>query len=268
MRTYPGRLVLLGHPVSHSLSPVFQNAALRAAKIPLSYEALDVEPADLRSVLRELRESKAAGNVTIPHKTAVHASCDKITDIAARVGAVNTFWFEAGKLHCDNTDVGGFDTAVKALLGGEPNHARVLLIGSGGAAAAVLAAAEAWPDARVTIHARHPERAKKLARRFRAVASVETSLEAAAGAATLIVNATPIGQHDDDQPLGVELIQPGTAVFDLVYRRGGTPWVKAAREKGLRAADGLPMLLEQGALSFQRWFGVEPDREAMRQSLL
>jgi len=68
--------------------------------------------------------------------------------------------------------------------------------------------------------------------------------------------------------MDVAMLQPSTAVFDLVYRRGGTPWVKAARKKGCPAADGLPMLLEQGALSFQRWFGIEPDREAMRQSLL
>jgi|SRR5689334_11225388 len=268
MRIYPGRLVLLGHPVSHSLSPVFQNAALRAAKIPLKYEPLDVEPGELRSVLRELKESKAAGNITIPHKTAVHASCDRLTDIAARVGAVNTFWFESGELHCDNTDVGGFDSAVKALLGGERSEARVVLLGSGGAAAAILTAMEAWPRARVSIVARNSDKARRLARRFRDVAGVETTLEKALDGATLIVNTTPIGQHDDAQPLEVSMIQPTTAVFDLVYRKGGTPWVRAARERGCPAADGLPMLLEQGALSFQRWFGVEPDREAMRQSLL
>jgi shikimate dehydrogenase len=268
VRRYPGRLVLLGHPVSHSLSPVFQNAALRAAKIPLEYEALDVTPAQLRSVLRELREAKAAGNITIPHKTAVHASCDKVSDVAGRVGAVNTFWFESGDLHCDNTDVAGFDAAVRALLGGEPANARVVLLGSGGAAAAVLAAAERWQNARVAVVARSPEKARKLARRFRDVAGVETSLEKALEGATLIVNATPVGQHDDEQPVDVNLIATTTAVFDLVYRRGGTPWVRAAREKGCRAADGLPMLLEQGALSFQRWFGIEPDREAMRQALL
>jgi shikimate dehydrogenase len=268
MRIYPGRLVLLGHPVSHSLSPAFQNAALRAAKIPLKYEAIDVEPGELRSVLRELRESKAAGNVTIPHKTAVHASCDKVTDTAARVGAVNTFWFESGELYCDNTDVGGFDTAAKALLGGEPAGASVTLLGSGGAAAAVLAAVERWPQARVSIVARNADKARRLARRFRDVAGVETSLEKAVDGATLIVNATPIGQHDDGQPMDVSLIQPATAVLDLVYRKGATPWVKAARKRGCRAADGLPMLLEQGALSFQRWFGVDPDREAMRQALV
>ncbi|HEX9310377.1 MAG TPA: hypothetical protein VF887_06160, partial [Gemmatimonadaceae bacterium] len=97
---------------------------------------------------------------------------------------------------------------------------------------------------------------------------VEKSAERAVTDATLIVNATPIGQHDDDQPLDVATISKTSAVMDLVYRRGGTPWVKAAREKGVRAADGLTMLLEQGALSFNRWFDKEPDREAMRQSLL
>ena len=118
------------------------------------------------------------------------------------------------------------------------------------------------------IVARNFERASKLARRFRDVARVEKTAAAALADATLIVNATPIGQQDDEHPLDVALIPKNAAVMDLVYRRGGTPWVKAARKKGNRAADGLPMLLEQGALSFQRWFGVEPDREAMRQSLL
>jgi len=264
----PGRLVLLGHPVSHSLSPKFQNAALKAAGLPLVYEAVDVAPRDLRALLRQLKDIEAAGNVTIPHKTAIHASCDELTDIAARVGAVNTFWFESGLLHCDNTDVGGFDAAARALVGGETSGARVVLLGSGGAAAAVLAAAEQWQAAHVLIVARNLERASKLARRFRDVARVEKAAATALADATLIVNATPIGQQDDEHPLDVALVPKNAAVMDLVYRRGGTPWVKAARKKGNRAADGLPMLLEQGALSFQRWFGIEADREAMRQSLL
>jgi shikimate dehydrogenase len=268
VRGIPGRLVLLGHPVSHSLSPTFQNAALRAAGIPLAYEAVDVAPRDLRALLRDLKDVNAAGNVTIPHKVAVHASCDDETDIAVRVGAVNTFWFESGRLHCDNTDVGGFDSAVRALLGGETAGARVALLGSGGAAAAVLAAAELWGNAQVAIIARNAERAAKLARRFRDVARVEKSVDRALADATLVVNATPVGQQDEEVPLNVAMLPKTSAVIDLVYRRGGTAWVKAARKRGNRAADGLAMLLEQGALSFNRWFGVDPDREAMRQSLL
>jgi len=268
VKEYPGRLVLLGNPVSHSLSPVFQNAALKAAKIPLVYEAIEVKSRELRTVLLQLKESNAAGNVTIPHKSSVQASCDEVTDLAARVGAVNTFWFEAGKLHGDNTDVGGFDAAAHALLGGETNGARIVLLGAGGAAAAVLAAAESWTDARVAIVARKPERGAALARRFPDVARVEKNAKHALAGATLVVNATPIGQQDDEHPLDVALISRSTAVMDLVYRRDGTSWVKAARKKGNRAADGLPMLLEQGALAFRRWFGIEPDREAMRLSVV
>ena len=265
----PGRLVLLGHPVAHSLSPIFQNAALRAAGISLLYEAVDVVPRDLRALLKKLKDLGVAGNVTIPHKVAVHASCDELTDVAGRVGAVNTFWFESGRLHGDNTDVGGFDAAARALLGGETAGARIVVLGSGGAAAAVIAAVEQWADARVAIVARSFERASKLARRFRDVARVEKSAEQAVADATLIVNATPVGQREAEQPLDIGIIPKTAAVMDLVYRRGGgTAWVKAARKRGNPAADGLPMLLEQGALSFQRWFGIEPDREVMRQSLL
>jgi shikimate dehydrogenase len=265
----PGRLVLLGHPVSHSLSAVFQNAALKASGIPLVYEALDVTSRELGSVLRQLKAVNGAGNVTIPHKVAVHDLCDDLTDLAAKVGAVNTFWFDSEKkLHGDNTDVGGFDAAARALLGGETAEARVVVLGAGGAAAAVLAAVGEWSDATVALVARHTGRAAALAKRFPDVARAEKTVARAIRGATLIVNATPVGQHDEDQPVDIGLVSKSAAVLDLVYRRGGTPWVKAAREKGIRAADGLPMLLEQGALAFQRWFGKEPDREAMRLSLL
>jgi shikimate dehydrogenase len=267
MTKRPGRLVLLGHPVSHSLSPIFQNAALKAANIALVYEALDVTGRELRTVIRQLKTSNAAGNVTIPHKLGVHDLCDHLTDLAAKVGAVNTFWFDSGKLHGDNTDVGGFDAAARALLGGETKGARIVVLGAGGAAAAVLAAAEEWPDAKAAVVARHNERAARLAKRFPDVARAEKNVGRAVRGATLIVNATPIGQQDEDQPLDVALIPKSAAVMDLVYRRGGTAWVRAARDSGIRAADGLPMLLEQGALAFQRWFGQEPDREAMRLSL-
>jgi shikimate dehydrogenase len=268
MTDYPGRLVLLGNPVSHSFSPMFQNAALRAAKLPLVYEALEVSGRELQPLLWELKKLSAAGNVTIPHKIAVHASCDELTRLATRVGAVNTFWVESGRLHGDNTDVGGFDAAARALLGGEPLGERIVLLGAGGAAAAVLAAIEGWPGARVSLVARNALRGDALAQRFPDVARVEKTAEHVLGDATLVVNATPVGQRDDEQPFDVSMLPKSAAVMDLVYKRGGTPWVRAARERGNRAADGLTMLLEQGALSFQRWFGIEPDRETMRGSLL
>jgi shikimate dehydrogenase len=266
VNSLPGRLVLLGHPVAHSLSPAFQNAALRRAGLPLTYEALDVEPAALADVLRGLARQRGAGNVTVPHKEAVAGLCDALTPLAARVGAVNTFWTGGdGRTTGDNTDVGGVDAAVRTLLGRAPANLRVALIGAGGSAAAVLAAAERWPGCYVAVWSRTAERARALASRFDGVAHATEFLAEATRDAELVINATPIGLTDDGIPLPPALLRRRTAALDLVYRRDGapTPWVRLARARGLRAADGLTMLVEQGALAFERWFGVVPDREAM-----
>lgn len=263
----PTRLVLLGHPVAHSVSPRIQNAALRSAGLALMYETLDVAPTALEDTLRALAQERAAGNVTIPHKEAVAARCARLTPLAERVGAVNTFWHEAGRLVGDNTDVGGVDQTVYALLGGNVRAARVALIGAGGSAAAVLAAAERWGEARVAIYNRHMARADRLAARFSTIAAPADSLADALRDATLVVNATPVGMRDREHPVPVELLPPGAAVFDLVYRAGETAWVTAAREAGHRAADGMGMLVEQGALAFERWFGIAPDRAAMWKAM-
>lgn len=267
-RRLPARLVLVGSEVGNSLSPIFQRAALAAAGIPLSYDALDVAPADLARAIEEIRLGHVAGNVTRPHKSAFHDACDVLTPIARRVGAVNTFWVDNGGLHGDNTDVEGFDAAARELLGAKITGVEVLLLGAGGAAAAVLAAVERWPSARAVVTSRNPARAALLVHRYPDVARVETDALRAAGRVRLIVNATPVGQHDDLHPLAVSGIPPETAVMDLVYRRGETPWVRALRARGNAARDGMTMLLEQGALSFSQWFGMEPDRIAMRESLL
>jgi shikimate dehydrogenase len=267
VRPLPGRLVLLGHPVSHSLSPRFQNAALRAAGIPLAYEALDVPPDALAETLLALAGQDASGNVTIPHKEAVAALCARRSPLAERCGAVNTFWHEEGTLVGDNTDVGGVDAIALALLGDARRSARVALLGAGGSAAAVLAAAERWGSARVRLYNRNMERARVVASRFGASVDVVTSVDEALDGATLVVNATPVGLRDDDFPVAVERIPAGAAVFDLVYRTGETAWVRAARNVGHRAADGEGMLVEQGALSFKRWFGIEPDRNVMWSAL-
>jgi shikimate dehydrogenase len=259
--------VLLGHPVAQSKSPALHNAALRAAGIPLVYEALDVEPASLDDALSALARANGAGNVTIPHKEAVAARCARLTDIARRCGAVNTFWHEDGELVGDNTDVGGFDATARLLLGELRRGARVALIGAGGAAAAVLAAVEGWGNARVSIYNRHMPRATLLASRFPQIASPVADLASALRDATLVVNTTPVGMRDASHPVPLAMLPDGAAVFDLVYRADETAWVREAREAGHRAADGEGMLFEQAALAFQRWFGREPNRNAMWKAM-
>lgn len=261
-RRLPPRLVLLGHPLGHTLSPAMHGAALRAWGLDIGYRAVDVPPAALDATLDALIAEGAAGNVTIPHKGAVAARCERLTDVAARAGAVNTFWCEAGRLVGDNTDVGGFDHSVRALLGAPPGAERVALLGAGGAAGGVLAAIERWPGARVRVWGRTPDRSAALAARFAVAEPLPTAEEALAGA-TLVVNATPVGLRDDAHPVPVDAVPAGAAVLDLVYRPGETAWARAARARGLRSSDGLPMLVEQAALALERWFGAPPDREAM-----
>lgn len=257
----PSRLVLLGHPVGHSLSPRIQNAALRSAGIPIEYVALDVAPAQLPAMLDEIVATGAAGNVTIPHKEAVAARAS-LTPLAQRVGAVNTFWVDGPTLHGDNTDVHGFDATIRALLGAPPQGTLVVL-GAGGAAAAVLAAVEGWHAAAALVHGRSPERVARLCARFPRVARPAVSLESALRNAVLVVNATPVGLSGDVHPVPLALIPRDAAVVDLVYRAGGTSWSRAGAERGHRACDGLPMLIEQGAAAFERWFGLRADRAAM-----
>lgn len=262
--------MLLGHPVAHSLSPAFQNAALRHAGVPLSYEAIDVGPSALGDVWAGLARARGAGNVTVPHKGRAAELCDELTPLASRVGAINTFWTDDdGRVTGDNTDVGGFDAAVRALAGRAPANLRVALIGAGGSAAAVLAAVERWPGSRAAVWSRTPARAASLAARFGDAAHAVELLAEAIRDADLVVNATPIGLADEGIPMPPALLRSRALVVDLVYRRDGapTPWVRLARARGLRADDGLTMLLEQGALAFERWLGVAPDRAMMRAAL-
>jgi shikimate dehydrogenase len=262
--TRPARLVLLGHPVAHSLSPRIHNAALRAAAIPLEYVALDVAPAQLRATLRALRAEDAAGNITIPHKQSVFDICDHVTNVAQRAGAVNTFWVQDGALIGDNTDVAGFDFAARELMlsARAEMPKRVTLIGAGGAAAAVATAVHEWEDTELVIWSREPKRAEALSQRFDR-ARAEAHLLSAVKGADLVVNATPRGMSDDDLPVPITALPQRCPVLDLVYRRGETAWVRQARDAGHSASDGLPMLIEQAARSFRRWLGVEPNREVM-----
>ena len=269
MTDWPGRLVLLGHPLGHSLSPTFQNAALRAAGIPLRYEIVDVPRSSLHRTLNDLHIARAAGNVTIPYKEEVAAACERLTAAARAVGAVNTFWTAVdGARVGDNTDVDGFRAAVARLLGDPPSAVDVAVLGAGGAAAAVLHVLEGWQQPRVRVYSRTRVRAEQLVTRFGVSASVEDTIADAVREARLVVNATPLGRRGDDpSPVPVSLLAPDAAVLDLTYGPAETALVRDSRARGHRAMDGLLMLVEQGAAAFERWFNVAPDRAEMWKAL-
>lgn len=268
-----GCLVLLGHPVAHSLSPTFQNAALDAAGYVTRYEALDVPPDELPPTLAQLRGQEGAGNVTVPHKRAAASACDRLTDVARAVGAVNTFWTEHGRLVGDNTDVAGAASAIRAIwqqgAAYDAGPSQIAVLGAGGAAAALVAAtAEAAPVARLSVWTRRRDAADALVALAPDRVDVAESAAEALGAADLVVNATPLGlRAEDPLPCPVPAIPAGAAVLDLVYGPGETAWVRAARAAGHAASDGLVMLVAQGAAAFERWFGHAPDEGAMWRAI-
>ncbi len=266
------RLVaLLGDPVEHFLSPRFQNAAIRAAGINAVYLALRCD-ADFDALFTGIARAGGAGNITLPHKTRAVALLDRPTPAVARTGACNTFWLEQGRIHGDNTDVQGFAAAARSLIGA-PAGARVLVLGAGGAArAAVAGLMEARADS-VHVLNRSPDHARSLQDALdpagRRVRVLEDGRELGREGYDLVVNATSLGlAADDPAPLDLEAPVRVGAVLDLTYGAAPSALVVAARAADIPAADGREMLLQQGAASFRRWFGTDPDLPAMRRALL
>lgn len=245
-----------------------QNAALAATNIPVRYSAQDVARTDLEATLVALANEGAAGNITIPHKEASARLMTRLTPLAERIGATNTFYSDAdGGLVGDNTDVAGFQDLVTTVLGATPVGAQFAVLGAGGAAAAVLAAIESWEGCTATIYARNQNRATALAWRFSDVASAKSMIEVKQLAGDIVVNATPVGLNDDEMPAPSGALAHQSVVLDLICKAGETAWVRSAREAGHVASDGFPMLVGQGAAAFEIWFGTQPDREAMWRSL-
>ncbi len=230
------------------------------------YEAIDVRADALDALLAVLACEGAGGNVTLPHKEAVASRASVRTATAQRVGAVNTFWFENGALVGHNTDVTGIECALAALLPGgvaSVAGATCAVLGAGGSAAAALVALDRLNAGTIRMHGRTPSRVHAVSNRVGVQVSGCASAELAVRDVELVINATPVGLHDDACPVSPSVLDDSASVLDLVYRNGETAWVHACRARGLRAHDGLRMLVEQGAAAFQAWFGVEPSRDAM-----
>lgn len=259
-------LMVIGDPVAHSLSPAMHNAAFRALGLDAVYVALRVSNDALPQVLAMQAATGGAGNVTVPHKEAVERSVARKTDVCVRVGACNTFWAEDGVLIGDNTDVQGVSAALEKI--GATNTKRWLVTGTGGSARAVAVAAA---DRGATLFVRSRDRA-----RGQAFATWASGIGAKATAANtpvevdVAINATPLGLTGHD-PLPIDINHlPGVqCALDLVYAPGETRWVHTLRERGVVAADGREMLVQQGAAAFERFFpGVDAPVEVMRAAVV
>jgi shikimate dehydrogenase len=261
---------LIGDPVAHSSSPIIQNAAMRDLGLDGVYVALQAGWEEMVGYVKGLAMSGGGGNITLPHKERAATVVDVRSTAVKRTGACNTFWWQDGQIHGDNTDVEGFARALEAFLGGPPEGRRVLVIGAGGAARACLVALMDGGVEEVEILNRSRDRARVVARRIGGarVRVLDDARSADGRSYDLVVNATRLGLDPND-PLPFELRRLGRAgsVMDMVYLPKPTPFVQAARELGIKAADGSEMLVQQGAVSFERWWGVQPSLEVMRAAL-
>ena len=220
--------------------------------------------------MEAIAQGGGCGNVTLPHKERAAAVVKLPSEAVRRTGACNTFWGDRGQIRGDNTDVEGFRRALEHFLGRPPRDHRVLVLGAGGAARAVLLALHDEGVKEITLYNRTVERARAVSRRIggervRVASPLE---ELNGGQFDLVVNATRLGlEPGDPLPLELSRLERVGGVLDLVYGDGETPFVKAARAFGVPSTDGAEMLVQQGAVSFERWWGKEAPLEAMRAAL-
>ena len=268
-------LALIGQPVGHSLSPAMHNAAFAEDDIDFVYVCLDVDPDSLPAAVEGLKALKFRGfNVTMPHKRAMVALVDELDEGARISRAVNTVVIEASGMRGYNTDGGGMVMAC-GEAGIELSGKNVLLLGSGGTAAAIAFAFCEAGIGELHIASRNVDNAANLRDELcktgtqkLSVGSLE-ALKQEASEADVVVNATPLGMKEEDPlPLPPEYVRKGRAICDVVYRLGKeTSLVRLSRERGTPVVAGGRMLLYQGVLAQKLWTGREPNVKAMDQAI-
>ncbi len=269
----PQRLGIIGHPIGHSISPVFQQAGLDAIGFDGTYQAWDVSPEEVGAFVEGLKAPGTLGiNVTVPHKESVIPFLDEVDQWASTAGAVNTIVNRGGRLSGHNTDGIGFLRALREGAGFEPRGRDVLVLGAGGSARGVVYALTRVGVAQMFIANRTIERAEQLAHLAidNGVATEAMELLEAPRAArevALIVNCTSIGMvhgpDEDGTPLAAADIPSWVLVNDLVYNPQETPLLREAARAGAATLGGIQMLVYQGAASFEMWTGQDAPVEVM-----
>ncbi len=266
---------LIGDPVEHSLSPFMHNAAFAHVGMDAVYELWPTPLSELPVRITSLRDGSYLGaNVTVPHKQAVIPLLDSVSETAGRIGAVNTIIPFDGGLRGDNTDAYGFGLSLQQAVDGNVPRSAVV-VGAGGAARAVLVSLQESGCERIILINRSPERALELATALGhpgfspVVPQNWDDLPDVAADVGVLVNATSVGWHGSELPfdsLIVDRLPGDSVILDLTYRR--TALLDLASARGLKAVDGLAMLIHQGARAFELWTGRAASVAVMTDAVL
>jgi shikimate dehydrogenase len=268
-------LGVIGYPLERSLSPVFQQAALDHLRLDIVYEAWPTPDDGLETRMKTLRSPTVLGaNVTIPHKETVIPMLDGVDELAERIGAVNTVVNSDGKLFGYNTDVSGLMRALRDEGAFEPRGKRAVVAGAGGSARASVVGLLKAGAVSVTVINRTLSRANRLVEdlrpfagtsELRALPEMYASWAAVMSSAALLLNCTSAGSRgfDSESPVPFDLIRPGMLVCDLIYDPAETTLMAEARKRRAPVLGGLPMLVHQGASSFELWTGEKAPLDVM-----
>lgn len=268
---------LLGHPIEHSMSPLMQNEAFCQLGLAGYYHAFDVRKDQLELAVAAIRVLNISGfNVTIPHKVAIIEFLDDVDEEARIIGAVNTVVNIDGRLIGYNTDGRGYLNSLVKVIEKPLAESRVLVIGAGGAARAVVTAVMNGGVSSMTIANRTIEKAISIKENYqqykRGNINILTLQEAEAiiGTYDIIINTTSVGmsQNTDEVPIDLENIKTRVILSDLIYNPIWTKWLQLGEEKGAIIHNGVGMFVEQGALAFQKWTGQVPNTEKMTQIVM
>ena len=280
------RLAVLGSPVEHSLSPAMHNAALSALGSEVRYAKIECPPEDLAEAVDLARRAGFLGlNLTIPHKFEALKLCTELDDTAQQLGAVNTLLFDGSRIVGFNTDGPGLVRAIRDVFSFDLRDLRVMVLGAGGgagSAAALQCALEKCP--RLVLVNRTEGKAHDVAKRatqilhtdrlegpedpVTVIALDEVALREQLARTDLVINATSLGMKRTDQRLiPASLFTPDLMVYDMVYRPTVTRLLEDAQNAGARTANGLSLLLHQGALSLEIWLNRPAPIELMRRTL-
>lgn len=266
---------VIGWPVAHSLSPAMQQAAFDACGLPARYVKIAITPEELPSAIATLKALPFAGwNCTIPHKNQLFTLVDACDGSSQTIRGVNTVVNRGGKLTGHSTDGRGWSRAIRDDFGVGIQGLRILLLGAGGAGQAIAHQAVEEGCRKLVLVNRTAGTATELAAQLACPDVVRTAawepeaLAAALADTDLIVNASSVGLKPGDPPaLSADCMNPGHLVYDTIYNPSPTGLITEARIAGARTANGLSMLLHQGALSFEIWTGKAAPLEEMRKAL-